>query len=214
MIRIGILEDNPDFGAFLRGMIEREADFECVFLAETLAGSQVQLERTSPDLLLVDIQLPDGSGVDLVTQAAKARPDCRILMMTMLHDRASTLASFEAGAHGYLLKDSPPERIVAAIREAVQGESPISPSVAKHLLHAFQRDTALPADGTALTPREQDVLHMLSRGLSYAEAASALSLSIHTFRDHIKAIYRKLDVNSKTEAIFEARQSGLIKPFD
>ena len=213
-IRVGILEDNLEFSDTLAAMIANDENMILAFRTETVADALSAFASDMPDLLLVDMQLPDGSGLDLVAVAAR-HAVCRIMMLTVLADRDSVLTAFERGAHGYLLKDTPIEQIRQNIASVMTGESPVSPAAAKHILSLFRRPVAPSiSDKMGPTDRERDVLQMVSKGLSYAETARALNLSVYTVGDHLKAIYRKLAVNSKSEAIFEARAQGWIDVFN
>lgn len=209
-ITVGVLEDNLEFSRFLGGLIGRAPHLQLGFSHDTVAKALEAWRKSPVDLLLVDMQLPDGSGLDLVRLAAGSA--ARILMLTVLADRESVLGALEAGAHGYLLKDASAERIVAAFDEVLAGDAPISPSAAAHVLATLRRDDPDPA--TRPTPREREIVHMIARGLTYAEVARVLEISIHTVGDHIKAIYRKLEVGSKSEAVFEARNQGWISRRD
>lgn len=206
-ITVGVLEDNLEFSRFLSGLICQVAGFRLEFAHETVAAALQAWRQHPVDLLLVDMQLPDGSGLDLVRAAAGS--SARILMLTVLADRESVLSALDAGAHGYLLKDASAERILAAFGEVLVGNAPISPSAAAHLLAALRPGS--PDGAVQPTPREREIVHMIARGLTYAEVAGVLGISVHTVGDHIKAIYRKLDVGSKSEAVFEARNQGWIK---
>jgi DNA-binding NarL/FixJ family response regulator len=213
-IRVGILEDNPEFSDHLAAIVAADDGMVLAFRAETVADALSAFASEQPDLLLVDMQLPDGSGLDLVAVAAQ-HAGCRIMMLTVLADRDSVLTAFERGAHSYLLKDTPTDQIKQNIASVMTGESPVSPAAATHILGLFRRSPGPSAnDKIRPTDRERDVLQMVSKGLSYAETAKALGLSVHTVGDHLKAIYRKLAVNSKSEAIFEARAQGWIKVFN
>ncbi len=211
MIRIGMLEDNVQFSAYLCDVIANEPGMDLAFCAARVGDALIALDADQPDLLLVDMQLPDGSGLDLVRRAV-ATTSARIMMLTVLADRQSVLAAFECGAHGYLLKDTPPAQIVRDINAVLTGDAPISAGAATHILALFQRTPK--SDSTAPTPRERELIQMLSRGLTYAETAHAMGISPHTVADYIKTIYRKLDVNSKNEAVFEARNQGWIRMID
>jgi DNA-binding NarL/FixJ family response regulator len=209
---IGILEDDEFFRDQLVRIVEADFGLTLAFACGTLAEALAAYRSALPDLVLVDMQLPDGPGVDLIhlaTASGKAS-----LMLTMLADRATVLGAFEAGAQAYLLKDMEPAQIHSSIIATLAGQSPISPAVAIHLLQLVR--AAPPAAGSSerLTEREMTILNMIARGLTYAETARAASISVHTVGDHIKAIYRKLEVNSKSEAIYEARQMGLLKRYD
>lgn len=210
--RIGILEDDVDFRDFLVRIVEGDTAMTLAFACGTLAGAVSEFARTAPDLIMVDMQLPDGSGIDLLRMAAAS--GTASLMLTVLADRTTVLGAFEAGAQGYLLKDMEPAQIHASITATIAGHSPISPAVATHLLKLIcaAPQSGLAADG--LTQRETMILNLIARGLSYAETANAAAISVHTVGDHIKAIYRKLGVSSKSEAVYEARQIGLISRYD
>jgi len=165
---------------------------------------------------LVDLQLPDGNGLDFIADL-KTHTDAKLLILTVLGDKVSVLTALQAGADGYLLKDTRPNQIRKSIRATMAGENPISPAAATHLLDMFNTQSQILTKETpdtseaSLTDREVDILTMFSRGLSYKETADALNISNHTVGDHVKSIYRKLSVHSRSEAIFEAVQSGWIK---
>ena len=209
---VGILEDDPHFRALLVDLVVGAPNLRLAFACETVAEALAAFTKSTPDLVLVDMQLPDGSGLDLI-RAAHARGTAS-LMLTVLADRTSVLGAFEEGAHGYLLKDAEPAAICDAIAAALAGQNPISPDVARHLLQLVCKASPNPHDAQALTEREQTVLNMIARGLTYAEVADAATISVHTVGDHIKAIYRKLGVNSKSEAVHEARALGWLRRFD
>lgn len=188
------------------------------------------------DVLLTDLGLPDGSGLEVIRAATARFPDCEPLVISMFGDEDNVLASIEAGALGYIHKDSAPENIAQAILEMKAGASPISPMIARRVLSKYQslRDSrpsapaaplpaAAPASAPAappatssavprplLSPREQEVLQLIARGFSYAEIARLQSVSVHTVQTHIKNLYRKLAVRSRGEAVFEATQLGLL----
>lgn len=214
--RVGLLEDDGHMRAYLEGIVRETPGLELAFSEGTLAGARRRCIETPVDLCLIDIQLPDGDGVDLV-KALKAAGDTRCLILTVLGDRTSVLIALRAGTDGYLLKDTPPQQLADSLLRTLQGETPISPQAARFLLDIYKAATPSPVadpSDVALTAREQEVLRLFSRGLSYAEAAGALTISHHTIRDHVKAIYRKLSVHSRSEAVFEARQLGIISPND
>lgn len=213
---IGMVEDDPHLRDYLCEVIASDPGLKVVFAEGTVAGAMRRFEDGPIDLCLVDLQLPDGTGTDLVRHL-KARGGTKCLILTVLGDRTSVIAALDSGADGYLLKDSEPTSLVGAIKSTLAGFSPISPQAALFLLELYQRNTpqvgGVCSDST-LTVREQDVLKLFSRGLSYREASQVLEISEHTIRDHVKAIYRKLSVHSRSEAIFEARQLGIISSGD
>lgn len=210
-IKIGILEDDEDMRAYLSMLLEQTPDMEVVYACESIKEARAAAEKFTADLCLVDLQLPDGNGVEFI-KSLKSQTETKALILTILGDKASVLIAFEAGANGYLLKDTPPEQIRRDIRAVINGANPISPQAATHLLTLMRTppssDNADKPKEDVLTSREKDVLIMFSRGLSYKETAATLEISPHTVSDYVKSIYRKLSVHSRNEAIFEAVQNG------
>lgn len=216
-ITIGILEDDEDMCGFLTTIIKQTEDMQIGFCAQSVKQAIFESREVEVDLCLVDIQLPDDSGLDFIADL-KTHADVKILILTVLGDKTSVLAALQAGAHGYLLKDTRPNQIRRSIRATIAGENPISPAAATHLLDVFKIHVKHPtpiqditANEPVLTDREIDVLTMFSKGLSYRETAETLEITSHTVGDHVKSIYRKLAVHSRSEAIFEAVQSGWIE---
>jgi DNA-binding NarL/FixJ family response regulator len=202
----------------LQEAIDLTADLELCTVACTRAQALEALERAAPDVLLVDLGLPDGSGLDIIRLAHQRWPQCGIMVSTAFGDEMHVMRSLEAGASGYLLKDSGHERIAAEIRSLHAGGSPISPLIARQILRRFREQDG-PAHAVALTPaapratlsaREREVLEYMTKGFTSDEIAKLLSVSRHTVLTFVRRIYRKLEVKSKTEAIYEARQHGLV----
>lgn len=208
--RIGVVEDDPALAGRLAHIIEQADGLALAFAAGTLAEALTALEAAPPDLCLVDIDLPDGKGLDVVAELHRLRPDAKALILTVLGDRESVITALKIGADGYLLKDSEPGQLVRHIEQTLAGEAPMSPRAAAHLLTLVRRPVAKPETAPLLTEREVEVLNLFARGLKYREVAETLSISAHTVGDHVKAIYRKLAVQSRSEAVYEARQLGII----
>ena len=209
-IRIAIVEDDVVLRNHLIETINRVPGFELCAIASTFAEGKRLIGLS--DVLLLDLALPDGNGLDLIRQTrAKGLTDLKIIVITIFADVRSVVQVIEAGADGYLLKGGDPGETERAIRDVVAGGAPISPAVAGHILARVRANAPLttPAIGP-LTEKETEVLTDLARGYSYKEVAGRLGISHHTVADHVKAIYRKLSVNSRGEAVFEAMQSGLI----
>jgi len=206
-IKIGILEDDEDMRAYLVMLLQEAEDLEIVYDCGTLSKAIECASKIHADLCLVDLQLPDGNGVEFI-RSLKSSSKTKALILTILGDKASVLIAFESGANGYLLKDTPPEQIRRDIRAVIKGGNPISPQAATHLLSLIQPRNPQPMADDILTQREKDVLVMFSKGLSYKETAATLKISPHTVSDYVKSIYRKLSVHSRNEAIFEAVQNG------
>lgn len=209
VIRVAILEDDAPARKFYANLFVREPGFELAFAAANVAEAQAALPGAKVDVALVDIRLPDGNGLEFIAPFL-AETGGKALILTILGDRASVMLAFEFGASGYLLKDTPPEQILRDIRALIHGGCPISPQAAAHLLSlvAPTKTPALGQPDNILTPRECDVLTMFAKGLSYQDAAAALELSVHTIGDHVKRIYKKMQVRSRSEAVFEAVQNG------
>jgi DNA-binding NarL/FixJ family response regulator len=213
-LKVGIVEDDPVLGGWLAGVVGGIEGLGVVGIAETLREG-LTLAARGADIMLIDLALPDGSGLDLIA-AIRSRPTtCRVLVVTMFGDVHSVVGAIESGADGYLLKGADRCVVDSAIRTVLAGGAPISPAVAGHILARIreQRPASFPSKGPALslTPKEVQVLEHLAKGLSYKEAAELEGISYHTVAHHVKGIYRKLSVSSRGEAVFEACQAGLIR---
>jgi DNA-binding NarL/FixJ family response regulator len=208
-----VVEDEPEFLRQYCEAITREPGFRLAGAVSTLAAALALIEQSVPDVLVVDLGLPDGNGTDLIRRAAKKRPDCDALVVTVFGDDQHVIEAIEAGATGYLLKDSPPGELARCIRELRAGGAPISPSIARRLLARMRVPAGKPAEAGAspLTGREAEILQLVAKGLSFADVGGALGISAHTVVAHVKKIYRKLSVHSRGEAVFEATQLGLLK---
>lgn len=218
-IRVAFVEDDVDFQLVLRNTLELAPDMVLVSAASTRAAGLNALNGEPVDVLLVDLGLPDGSGIDVIRAAHATWPNCAIMVSTAFGDEMHVMQSLEAGAAGYLLKDSAPKSMVTEIRSLYQGGSPISPLIARQILMRFRdQPKHLPAmpfrsqdrPRTALSAREQEVLEFITKGFTSEEIAGLMGISRHTVLTFIRRIYSKLEVNSKTEAIFEARYQGLL----
>jgi DNA-binding NarL/FixJ family response regulator len=183
--------------------------------AATLGEARAALAGDAPKVLLTDLQLPDGHGVDLIRETRRRFPETEIMVISILGDEESVISAITVGATGYLLKDAFPNDIAATVRDLVAGHSPISASIARFIVRRTQNNPEPPPGPTLntakLTPREIDILWGIAKGFSYAEIAGHLSLSRQTVPGHIKSIYRKLEVHTRGEAVFEAVQQGLIR---
>ncbi|MGY3618759.1 response regulator [Bradyrhizobium sp. USDA 10063] len=183
--------------------------------AATLAEARAAFADGPPRVLLTDLKLPDGHGVELIRETRQRFPETEVMVISALGDEESVISAITVGATGYLLKDAFPTDIATTVRDLVAGHSPISASIARFIVRRTQ-DSAVPAQGpplntAKLTPREIDILWGIAKGFSYAEIATHLGLSRQTVPGHIKNIYRKLEVHTRGEAVFEAVQQGLIK---
>ena len=209
-IRIAVVEDDPALRNHLIEIVSNVEGF-------ALAGSATTVVEgwelaTTCEVLLLDLALGDGSGLDIIRRARIAGlNNLKIIVISVFGDVRNVVAAIEAGADGYLLKGGDIADTERAIRDVVAGRAPISPAVAGHILARVRNNsTGAAATHTPLTEKETEVLTDLARGFSYKEVALRQRISHHTVADHVKAIYRKLSVNSRSEAVFEAVQSGLI----
>lgn len=187
-----------------------------VSVADTLGAAMawlaVQTPGTTP-ICLVDLGLPDGSGIDFIRALVQRCPGARAVVTTLYDDDASLLNAMAAGAAGYILKDQEPDLISSRLAAMERGEVPMSPAISRKILKHFQnsaRFVAASQTTVALTNRETDVLRLVGRGLKVAEAASTLQLSDQTVAGYLKTIYRKLDINCRAEAALEAARLGLV----
>lgn len=223
-MRVLIVEDDAVVRASLVEAIERQPDMQVIGEANCLAAGfgALQSACNTTDILLVDLGLPDGSGLELIKAVQASAATTKVLVFTVFGDRQTISTALAAGADGFILKDTNPADLAQAIRATLEGGAPISPKAAAQLLRAFRENHPL-ADAPqsipphsspndfGLTARERETLETLARGFSQRETAEILGVSPHTVVSHVKAIYQKMAVNSRSEAVFEAIQSGLIR---
>lgn len=234
MWRVLVVEDDLDMREFFSASVARCPDLELAASVGSVTAAKAWLsdDANTVDVLLTDLGLPDGSGLDVIRHAVRLHPCCEPLVISMFGDEDNVLASIEAGALGYIHKDSTPDDIAQTILDMRAGASPISPMIARRVLSKYRLDQSnkptepssspvAAADSPAaqaaplpqrslLSPREQEVLSLIARGFSYLEIAGLQGLSVHTVQTHIKNLYAKLSVHSKNEAVFEAMRMGLL----
>ena len=216
MIRVAIVEDDPVLCAMLAKAIGAAQGMVVSGTAANFAEGLEIITAGGHDVLLCDLGLPDGNGIDLIKAEAALMRGTDSMVITQFADPSKVLDSIRAGARGYLLKDQRVDSCIEAIRDIRQGGSPISPMIARQLLTQLAVET-VPAEKvpevaviSPLSEREHQVLNTLARGFSYAECAEILKLSENTIGFHVKNIYRKLEVNSRAEAVFEAKAQGIL----
>ncbi|QTD55050.1 response regulator [Parasphingorhabdus cellanae] len=209
--KVAVVEDDPPVLSDICGAIERAEDMELVASATNFATGEQLVANGGFDVLICDLGLPDGDGTTLIQMASERQHEIDIMVLTMFADHQKVLNAIRAGARGYLLKDQPLEKCVDAIREIRAGGSPISPIIARLVLKQLQPQSP-PIEQMAepLSNRELETLNLLSRGFSYAESAEIMNISAHTVATYVKHIYRKLEVNSRAEAVFEASNRGIL----
>lgn len=218
-IRVALVEDDVDFQQALRDAIRNAPDMLLSTVASTRAQGLQALEGEPADVLVVDLGLPDGSGIDVIYAAHARWLNCSIMVSTAFGDERHVMQSLEAGAAGYLLKDSAQHSMLAEIRSLHAGGSPISPLIARQILTRLMRPQKLPLVSgqvgidkppTTLSTREQQVLEFITKGFTTDEVAKLIGVSRHTVQTFVRRIYSKLEVGSRAEAIYEARNRGLL----
>lgn len=210
MIRILIFEDNPDFIDSLSELISNADGMELAAVYNNCKNVNKNVTYHQPDIVLMDIDMPIENGLQGLRSLRAAGNEVTVLMLTVFDDNERVFQSICHGASGYILKRTAPEKIIEAIAEAHTGGAPMTPSVAKQVLKLFSQPFQKSAELQTLTPRENDVLSCLVRGYSYKMAASEMGITIETLRYHIKNVYGKLHVNSKSEAVAKAIQNKIV----
>lgn len=227
LVRVLVVEDESEARERLCAAVQRNVRLRLAGAADRLATARRWLVdgRHQLDVLMVDLGLPDGSGLDLIAECRQLRPDVSIMVMTMFSDERHVFAALERGASGYLLKSTPPEAIGEHVLELHAGGSPITPTVARLVLKRMSTpgnapgvsspNVPPPGDTSStlverLSAREVDVLNQIAVGYSTAEIASRLSISVHTVTAHIRRVYQKLQVHSRSAAVFEGQRHGLL----
>lgn len=219
-ITVAIVDDEPVVRMGLEGLLKRSPGFSCGGVYADAESAMTGLPARPPNVLLMDIQLPGMDGISAIRTLRGRLPDTEIIMLTALEDHDRIFASFAAGASGYLLKHTAPNKILEAIREVSGGGSPMSAPIARRLVKFFGTDkppvappspslpqVQSPDAGEVLTAREREVLDLMAEGLLYKEAADRLGLSVDTIRAHLRNIYKKLRVRNRTEAILKLADS-------
>lgn len=239
--RVLIVEDEPEFlRRFSEAVLADEA-LRLMAAVSSAAAALAVIAATPPDVVLLDLGLPDRNGIDVIREVASRWPDCEVLVVTMFGDDDHVFEALAAGASGYLLKDFRVERIAASIHDLRAGGAPITPSIARRVLARMRAPPATASSGSTaalastaadeplasrqaagvagietlgtdslLTPREIELLKLTAKGLSFDTVAELLGISPHTVVAHVKKIYRKLAVHSRSEAVYEATQMGLL----
>jgi DNA-binding NarL/FixJ family response regulator len=212
--RILIVEDDvPTRERLVRALAAHPDELELATAVGSCREALLALRRDAPEVMLVDLALPDGNGIELIRAARALSSDILSMVVTVFGDEKSVLGAIEAGARGYLLKDASADGVGTAILQLLAGGSPITPAIAQHLILRFQESAPIEArvPGPVLSQREREVLELVVKGFTFAEIAGLLGLSPHTVGTFVRRIYRKLEVRSRGEAVFEALQLGIVK---
>lgn len=210
-LRILIADDHPLFRKGMRTLLEAMPDIEVVGQAATGPQAVEMAAALQPDLVLMDLQMPEGSGLSAIRQIIRTSPHIRILVVTLFEDDDSIFAAVQAGAKGYVLKDIGEEEMMRAIRAVGDGEAIFSPAIATRLMDYFTASRAAIPDEVfpELTEREREILIRIARGETNAQIAEQLTISLKTVRNHVSNIYSKLQVADRAQAVIRAREAGL-----
>ncbi|MFN0159307.1 MAG: response regulator [Bacteroidota bacterium] len=207
-ITVSIIEDHDDFREGLSHMLRLTEGFDCV---GAFVSVEEALEGLRPsDIILLDIHLPGRSGIDAIGTLKQKHPGAYIIMLTVFDDDDHIFKAIVAGADGYILKKTPPAQVLTAIQDAVVGGTPMTPQIARRVVELFKKYAPTKVEEHNLSPRELDVLNTLVQGLDTTEVADKLFISRETVRNHIKHIYEKLHVHSKSQAVAKAIKQGLV----
>jgi DNA-binding NarL/FixJ family response regulator len=210
MYRVAIVEDDARIRESLRGLIESQAELCCVGEYGLAEAGLRGLIAEPADLLLLDIHLPGMHGSEAVGLFHEQFPGMRVVMVTVFEDDDRIFTSLCNGASGYLLKKTPPAKLIAALHEVRDGGAPMSPEIARRVVELFRRMAPRRVAQDALTPTEVRVLAMLAEGDSYQRTADRMEISINTIRNYVRSIYEKLHVHSKSAAVTKALRAGII----
>lgn len=206
MVKVAIVEDNNTLRNSLTNLCNSTQGMICVAALDNLLNVVSDLAKAQPDIVLMDIGLPDISGIEGVRTIKANFSNIQVLMFTVFEDDEKIFEAIRAGASGYLLKKTPPEEILASIQQLYEGGAPMSPTIARKVIKSFQSEPVSTLEEFQLTPREKDILYSLVDGLSYKKIADKYFVSISTIRTHICNIYQKLHVNSKSQAVARVLQ--------
>lgn len=200
-ITVSIVDDEPDLREHIAGYLHAAGGFRCTSAYASAEEALVHLPQDRPDVILMDINLGGMDGIECVRRLKLQMPEAQVLMLTVFEDTDKIFRALAAGASGYLLKRLSPPKLLEAIREVLEGGSPMSASIARKVVLSFQSAPARGDETTDLSQREREVLNGLAEGLAYKQIADQLAVSIHTVRNYIRRIYEKLHVRSRTEAV-------------
>ncbi|HLT91820.1 MAG TPA: response regulator transcription factor [Woeseiaceae bacterium] len=215
-VAVVIVEDDPAFRARFEQILAPAAGYDVLAAVGSVAEGIDAVRAAPVDLLVVDLGLPDGDGIEVIREVTERQPACAVMVVTVFGDEEHVVSAIEAGASGYLLKDSDPADFTAAVRDLLDGGSPVSPMVARLVLERLRRPAQRPpfeaggADLVQLSEREAEILTLVAKGFSFADICRLLAITNNTVKTHVNRIYRKLAVHSRGQAVYEAARLGLI----
>jgi DNA-binding NarL/FixJ family response regulator len=202
IITVSIVEDMDEIRARLKSILEESGEFACMAVYNNAEDALKELPVSRPDIVLMDINLPGMSGIECIRKVKALCPEILFMMFTIYEDSEQVFEALAAGASGYLLKKTPHDQITSALKELYEGGSPMSTQIARKVVAYFQKKDGKENEGQdILSPREKEVLELLSKGYLYKEIAAKLEISTGTVRQHIHKIYEKLHVQNRTEAL-------------
>ena len=209
-IRVSLVEDNRELREGISSLLKIDSRFQCMKLYANAESFLDEIDESDIDVVLMDIGLPEMNGVECVRKLKEVSPSTHVIMVTVFDHDDKIFQSICAGASGYLLKETPPQQILTAIDDIMNGGAPMTPRIAKRVLDMFSLSCPLPQPMVLLSSREREVLEKLVRGLSYKMIAEELFISVHTVNSHLKVIYEKLQVHSKSEAVAKALREKIV----
>ena len=200
MIKVGIVEDNKTVREGFETLLNRTPGFQCVCTSGTVAEALKKIPKAQPDVVLMDIQLPDSNGVECTSRIKEMMPAVHIVIVTVYEDSEMIFRALRAGACGYLLKRAQPEKVIAAIQEAHEGGVPMTPEIARKVIGQFRQQATTTEQVESLSDREREVLEMVMHGLGNKAIADRMGVTVAAVKWHLQHIYEKLHVHSRTEA--------------
>jgi len=209
-LKVAIVEDHPEFRAYLSALITGTVGFKCLGSFRSVEEALPKLTSQVPDVMLIDIGLPGMNGIEGIRLFKERFPELLFLTLTVHDDDERIFDALCAGASGYLLKKTPPARLVESVREAMQGGAPMSPEIARRVIKLFREIRPPERADYNLTPHETRILKLLVEGHNYKTAAATLDVAPTTINFHLQNIYQKLQVHSKSEAVAKALRNRLI----
>jgi DNA-binding NarL/FixJ family response regulator len=206
MIKVGIVEDNKTVREGFETLLNRTTGFQCVCTCGTVAEALKKIPKANPDVILMDIQLPDSTGVECTAKLKEQMPTVHIVIVTVYEDSERIFQALRAGACGYLLKRAQPEKIITAIKEAMEGGVPMTPEIARKVIGQFRGQATVAEQMENLSDREREVLELVMHGHGNKAIADRLSVTVAAVKWHLQHIYEKLHVHSRTEAALKFKQ--------
>lgn len=210
MVKLMLYEDNPQLREGLTMLLNGTEGFEVVAAFKNCNNIEEEVQAFQPDVILMDIDMPGTNGIEGLKRLRKVNTKAKVLMLTVFDDNKNVFEAIRSGANGYLLKKTPPTRLIEYISEANSGGAPMTSSIATQVLKMFSEMNAQQGEDYNLSEREKQVLQLLVNGYSYKMIASEMFIAIDTVRSHIKKIYEKLHVNSKSEAVAKAFKNKIV----